>query len=369
MKWLLLINLLAVVLLSGAVAIVLEGTPVGIGVSNSLDAEPVAKGENSEQVISGDQARVPEPVGSTLQEDHSGKEIAQLPQPTLEAEEALEAAPGVPVPLPAPRNTETEAAELGATAEDVVPAVLVPATPDPVVPSAIEAPLPLKIATEGDFAPFNYLNEKGEPSGFDVDVARELCQRLSRTCVFETRKWADLAPALQRGEVDMIAASMRISSARPAGLVFSDPYYGSRGRFVAARGTAIAGTGSLQASGAQIAVQQGSLHAAYLARHHGGAEIVPVQSLQAALKLVADGKVEAAFGDNAAILRWIKDTNCCAALGPALSDADFFGDGIGLVLRDDDPELKDALNRHLQEMVADGTNASLSERYFGGSIY
>jgi ABC-type amino acid transport substrate-binding protein len=369
MRWLLLINLLAVVLLSGAVAIVLEGTPVGEGASNSPDTAPVEKGENSEQVISDDQARVPEPDASRQLADLSGKEIAQLPQPISEAEEVLDAAPSVPVPLPAPRKTEAKAPELSAAVEDIVPVVPLLATLDPLVPSASEAPLPLRVATEGDFAPFNYLNEKGEPSGFDVDVARELCRRLNRPCTFETKKWADLAPALQQGEVDMIAASMRIPSARPAGLVFSDPYYGSRGRFVAARGTAIAGIGSLQASGAQIAVQQGSLHAAYLARHHGGAEIVPAQSLAAALKLVADGKVEAAFGDNAAILRWIKDTNCCAALGPALSDADFFGDGIGLVLRDDNPELKDALNRHLQEMVADGTNASLSERYFGGSIY
>lgn len=278
-------------------------------------------------------------------------------------------APDVPLPLPAPRDIATQEPELSTPVELGAARVDKPSVNELAEPELIEAPRPLKIATEGDFAPFNFLNEKGEASGFDVDVAKELCRRLTRECIFEIKGWADLVPSLQRGEVDIIAASMRIPSARPTGLVFSDPYYGSRGRFVSARAAAIVGVGALRASGAQIAVQQGSLHEAYLLQNYEASELVAVTSLDAALQLVDNGTVEAAFGDNAAILQWMKNTNCCAALGPAVTDTKFFGDGIGLVLRDDNSELTAAINTHLQEMALDGTSATLSERYFSGSIY
>ncbi len=392
MRWLLLINLLAVVLLSGAVAIVLEGTPVGIGGTGTRDEDPRANIDETARQDSDQQVAVSEPVpvasepslapepteaepnsaetGAREPEDtQSGEETAEIEPSAEQIDEGLIAAPGVPVPLPAPRIVARQEPVTTALIEPDVAAVDVPSIIEEQEPELTHAPKPLTIATEGDFAPFNFLNERGEASGFDVDIAKELCRRLTRECVFETKGWAELVPSLRRGEVDLIAASMRIPSARPTGLAFSDPYYGSRGRFVTARGAAMVGVGALQASGAQIAVQQGSLHEAYLRQTHEASELVVVPSLEAALQLVSSGTVEAAFGDNAAILQWMKTTNCCALLGPAVTDTTFFGDGIGLVLRDDDLELTSAINKHLQEMVSDGTSATLSERYFSGSIY
>jgi len=368
MRWLLLINLLAVVLLSGAVAIVLEGTPVGIGASGIGEESLHASVEDIAPADLGHQAGVqePSPAEPAPGEFQPGEYRGELELSPDEVEGGPIAAPGVPRPLPAPR--ETVATQAAPNAPQEMGVATVDAMPD-TEPELIEAPKPLKIATEGDFAPFNFLNEKGEASGFDVDVAKELCRRLEQECTFETKEWADLVPSLRRGDVDLIAASMQIPSARPAGLVFSDPYYGSRGRFVVAQGSAIAGPGVLQTSGAQIAVQQGSLHEAYLRQSYEASELVPAVSIEAALRLVADGKVEAAFGDNTAILQWIKKTNCCAVLEPAVSDTEFFGDGVGLVLRDDNLELTAIINKHLQEMISDGTSATLSERYFGGSIY
>jgi ABC-type amino acid transport substrate-binding protein len=379
MRWLLLINLLAVVLLSGAVAIVLEGTPVGIGTTGSRDEDRQANldetvGQDLDQLVA---VSEPTPEDSSpavpdaleVKEPLSGEDPAELELLADKIEDGAFTAPDVPLPLPAPRDIATQEPELSIPVELGAATVDDPSVNELAEPEFIEAPRPLKIATEGDFAPFNFLNEKGEASGFDVDVAKELCRRLTRECIFEIRGWADLVPSLQRGDVDIIAASMRIPSARPTGLAFSDPYYGSRGRFVTARGAAIAGIGALQASGAQIAVQQGSLHEAYLLQNHEASELVAVTSLDAALQLVDNGTVEAAFGDNAAILEWMKNTNCCAVLGPAVTDTKFFGDGIGLVLRDDASELTAAINKHLQEMVTDGTSATLSERYFSGSIY
>ena len=135
------------------------------------------------------------------------------------------------------------------------------------------------------------------------------------------------------------------------------------------KGAGIAGPGLLRVAGSQIAVQGGSVHEAYLQAQYAEVSLVKTRSLSEALQHVADGKVEAAFGDNAAMLRWIKEQGCCTTLGNPITDEAFFGEGIGLVVQDEEMGLLDALNAQLQDMLEDGTSARLSNRYFSGSIF
>ena len=361
MRWLFLINLLAVVLLSGAVAIVIEGTPVGTA--------PSAKEDKA----------VPEAISATVAAaTPSDARVADKPDTDEAVTESgtpesadWVAAPDAPIPLPAPRAVETvEAVELESDPASPGTATVSQSETDTGAEPVLDIPTPpLRVATEGDFAPFNFIDADGRPAGFDVDVARELCRRLERECRFVVMPWGQLVPALTSGEVDLVAASMRIPSNRPAGAMFSDPYYGSRGRFVVSRDAVTSEIDLLSASGAQIAVQEGSLHEAYLRSRYPDIELDGTRSLTAALRLVADGKVEAAFGDNAAILKWTREEACCIALGNPVSDETYFGAGIGLVVREGNEEFLESLNMHLQAMLEDGTSASLSEQYFDGSIY
>ncbi|MCE7999613.1 MAG: transporter substrate-binding domain-containing protein [Rhodobiaceae bacterium] len=389
MRWLLLINLLAVVLLSGAVAIVIEGTPVGTGPSNTsipaLDAsnmpldgtQEVATAQEQATVFLDEAAMVTADATTSEPEGPSAEREAAQTEPVLvENDSTLVSAPDAPIPLPAPRTLETETVEAVTTetVETVETVETAETAPPPIAGSDAEQnksdePVPLVVATEGDFAPFNYVDDGGNPAGFDIDVAKELCDRLQRPCVYEVKPWADLMPSLRKGDIDLIAASMRIPAAQPQGVLFSSPYYGSRGRFVTSKGSGIAGPGLLRAPGSQIAVQRGSIHEAYLQAQYAEVDLVRTRSLADALQQLADGKVEAAFGDNAAVLQWMKEHTCCTPLGNPITDKTFFGEGVGLVVREDDRSLVDALNAHLQSMREDGTNAILSERYFGGSIF
>lgn len=390
MRWLLLINLLAVVLLSGAVAIVIEGTPVGTGphstpaeASDDINPvlESVQEGTSAVDPITASQSDVLQPADlANNQIAISEPETREVEAPSnigedlggltvLDSDVGLVAAPDVPVPLPAPRTIEKETVAVEPTAIEPA-AVEEPALADTNdEQGAGETLAPLVIATEGAFAPFNYVDGDGRPAGFDIDVAKELCRRLDRQCVFEVRPWSDLMPSLLRGDIDLIAASMRIPSSKPQGVLFTNPYYGSRGRFVTSKGAGIAGPGLLRVAGSQIAVQGGSVHEAYLQDQYVEVSLVKTRSLSEALQHVAEGKVEAAFGDNAAMLRWIKEQGCCTPLGNPITDGTFFGEGIGLVVQEDEKGLVDALNAQLQEMREDGTSARLSGRYFSGSIF
>ena len=147
---------------------------------------------------------------------------------------------------------------------DALPSVSVPLTPNPnphrgdEVTSTEELPAVLMVATEGAYPPFNGRDAGGELNGYDIDIARALCERIKRTCKFVTYKWQELLPVLKRGEVDVVIASMLVPAVPDNGkIVFSDPYYKTPGHF-AARRDAQLGIGGVTSSNMQsIAVQAG----------------------------------------------------------------------------------------------------------------
>jgi len=344
MRWLLLINLLALVLLSGAVAIILEGTPIGA---------PIAELPSPQAVIISEVSTSDTPVAVSNPLDGVPPDLQEGNSEHTEGEDVSSS--GVPLPLQSPRHQA------------------VSEVPEQLLPSLSEQTSSLlKVGTEGDFAPFNFRDENGDPAGFDIDLTREVCRRIARECSFQALPWSTLQSALIAREVDLLAASMQIPPVVPEGVSFSDPYYGAGGRFVGPRnGTPNASNGDhgFPSPQTHIAVQQGSRHAAFLGDAYPSTQLVMTSTFEDALAMVKAGKVEGAFGDNVTALRWLKDRPCCRAMGQPLNHPVYFGKGVGLVARSDDGDLLLVINQALSEMIADGTYANLSDTYFGVSIF
>jgi ABC-type amino acid transport substrate-binding protein len=47
----------------------------------------------------------------------------------------------------------------------------------------------VRIATEGGFPPFNYVDANNEPQGFEVDLAKALCEAMAVTCIIVLQEW------------------------------------------------------------------------------------------------------------------------------------------------------------------------------------
>ena len=89
-------------------------------------------------------------------------------------------------------------------------------TPTPAKP-APKSPFPppafkITIATEAAYPPFNYLDRKGIPAGFEMELAQEACQRMRAECEFASFKWDDLIPGLLDKKFDIVMSSLEVNN-------------------------------------------------------------------------------------------------------------------------------------------------------------
>ena len=316
MRFLLYLNTIAIILLAGALVRLYEGAPLPW-------VEPPV-------------ARAPDPAPS-----------APAPSPPLTAEQYA----ALQLPLPHPARAPASA------------------------PAA--APEKLRLLTEGDYPPFNYRSAEGGLTGFDVEIANALCVRLKAECSFELRPLNDLVPALKRGEGDAVVASMLIpvpgreAPAADDGVVFTERYYSTPGHFAARRTGAPTAATPAALAGMRIAVQAGSVHHAYVRQRFPEARPLALPTLAEAEAALASGGADLLFADRNALLRWTASGEgvCCRLAGSGYADPAWFGEGAGIALRAGDEALRDRFNTALEELVADGTYARISARYFADNIY
>ena len=72
----------------------------------------------------------------------------------------------------------------------------------------------LKVAIDPTYEPFTFKTPDGKPTGFDVDIARALCEQIKRKCVFVEQAWDSMIPGLQAKKYDVIISSMSITADR-----------------------------------------------------------------------------------------------------------------------------------------------------------
>ncbi len=224
----------------------------------------------------------------------------------------------------------------------------------------------ITIATEAAYPPFNYLDRKGLPAGFEMDLAQEACQRMKAECEFAVHRWDDLIPGLLDKKFDVIMSSLEVTAERRQRLGLSRRYYLSPGAFIAQKGAPFDGPPSLLRS-RKIGVQRDSMHADWVDKSfRRSAQIRRFASVAEALQALAVGEVDAVFGDKVELWQWSRkpEGGCCALIGQDIKDNQTLGIGVSAGLRREDVKLREAFNKAIGEMMSDGTYKKLTEKYF-----
>jgi polar amino acid transport system substrate-binding protein/arginine/ornithine transport system substrate-binding protein len=225
----------------------------------------------------------------------------------------------------------------------------------------------LRIATEGAYPPWSFVDAQGKLQGWDVDVANALCSRMKIQCEIMAQDWDGIIPSLLAKKYDVIVASMAMTPARRERVAFSDKYKDVISQFVTRKGT-VTDTSPSGLKGKRIGVQRGSAQHKWLEveGYDKSADLkLYEKTTDAELDLVA-GRVDAIIGNKLTMyVGFFKkpEAKDFDYVGPELKGG-VFGDGAGIALRKEDTALVQRVNKALQEIRADGTYETISRKYF-----
>ncbi|WLA82288.1 transporter substrate-binding domain-containing protein [Bradyrhizobium elkanii] len=288
--------------------------------------------------------------------------------PTRPAPAAPQAAPAAPAATqPAPTLPPKAAAE---AAPQAVPGFWDPRRrPDRPDLSRLTV---IRFLTETDYPPFNFTGPDGNPAGFNVDLARSLCDEIKVTCTIQMRRFETLIDALATNRGDAIIASMAVTPQLRAKVDFTDPYYRAPARFVSRRDNVMPEIRPEYLEGKKVGVIAGTSHEAYLKAMFTDAEIHSYPDNDALRAALRRGEVDFIFGDAISLAFWINGTDsaeCCAFSGGPFVESRYFGEGVGIAVRKGNDLLRQSLNWALFRIWEKGRFTDLWLRYFSVSPF
>ncbi len=225
----------------------------------------------------------------------------------------------------------------------------------------------IRFLTDSDYPPFNYYEEDNTLTGFNVDVARAICVELAVACDIKVRPWAELLPALQRGDADAVIASHKLTANALKGVDFTDRYYHTPARFAGKRALQKLDVTPEGLEGKRIGVAKGSAHEAYVRAFFRDSTIRTFETLELARDALITGAVDVLFDDGISLAFWLNGTAskaCCEFKGGPFAEPKFFGDGVGIAISRSDVELKSQINTALRKLRENGRYEEMVLRYF-----
>lgn len=230
----------------------------------------------------------------------------------------------------------------------------------------------IRFVTESDFPPFNYYDEEGVLTGFNVDLARAICVQLEVRCDIVVKEWNALIPALNGGEADAVVASLAITSRNLGRVDLTNRYFQMPARFASQKDYAVEIVIPEEVEGEKIGVLKGTAHEAYLKDFFSGADIKAFSSAVKARDALKAGKISLLFGDGIGLMFWVNGTEsagCCVLRSGAFTEAKYFGEGMGIGVKKGNRALREVLNNALANLRKTGRFEELYLRYFPLRFY
>lgn len=232
----------------------------------------------------------------------------------------------------------------------------------------------IRFLTSTDYPPFNFLDARGRLGGFNVDLARAVCEELDLVdrCQIEAKPFSELVPLLEKGEAEAVIAGVAITPESRRRLAFTESYMRYPARFVTRTAAPLSEPMAKALTGKTVGIVEGTAHAAMLQAFFPGVQRVGFPDRAKALAALKGGSLDAVFGDGIDLSFWLEsqaaDGCCVFSGGPYLSDR-FLGEGLSIALARKDADLARAFDYAIGQVVAKGTFSELLLRYFPVSAF
>ena len=230
----------------------------------------------------------------------------------------------------------------------------------------------IRFATTDDYPPFNAADEDGTLTGFNVDLARAICLDQDITCDIKSMSWEALIPALKRDTADAVIAAHRVTAKLAKQVGFTRRYFYTPARFAVRRNSPAFAMTPTGLDGRTVAVVKGSAHEAYMLAFFRNVGIKAYPSRALARQALQTGATDAIFDDGIGLVFWANGTiskACCVLRGGPFFEPRYFGDGIAMLVRSSDSQMRNMLNRSIEKLQANGRFQELVDRYFPIRVY
>jgi polar amino acid transport system substrate-binding protein len=217
----------------------------------------------------------------------------------------------------------------------------------------------LSYALTGQYPPFNYVDENNKLAGFDVEVGMEIAKRLGLSGKPVTTAWDGIIAGLLAEKYDVICGSMAITKKRLESIDFTDPYYRSGAQIFVKNDSDIKSIDDLK--GKKIGVTLGTTYEEWVRANIKGVNIRTYKGVPDMVLETATGRIDAFVTDKIVGALAIKEKSAPLKLVGGL----LYEEKMGIALRQGNPELKEAMNKALNEMKNDGTYHAISMKWLG----
>lgn len=228
----------------------------------------------------------------------------------------------------------------------------------------------LKSASNIKFPPFSYLDEKGEATGFDVEITKALCKEMQVECDIVLMPFSQIIPALSKGELDMAVASFARTEERANVIDFTDYYYRSCNIYIV-RHDYVKNADPSFLEGKKIGAQLGTIQEDYLRKNYAERiELVLHPTFENLFASLGAGKVDAIFVDALAGYSAL-NTELGQEFEP-LGEAVTTGheqENARIGIAKNNHQLREDLNKAIQAIVRSGEYEQIRRKYFDFNLY
>lgn len=219
------------------------------------------------------------------------------------------------------------------------------------------------IGVDDQFPPMGFLDENGDLVGFDIDLAKAVCEELGVEAEFKAINWSAKEAELQSGSIDLIWNGYTITDERKEKVAFTKPYLKNSQVIITKDGYGVASKEDLTSVDVGIQAESSAIDA--VNADPLGADITPnlreYETNQMAMMDLDAGNVKAVVMDEVVANYYISKSD----QQYTILTEDFGSEEYGVGMRLEDKEFQQKVSEALDQAIADGKAAAVSETWFG----
>lgn len=222
----------------------------------------------------------------------------------------------------------------------------------------------LVLGFDDTFIPMGFKGEDGEYTGFDIELAEAVGEKLGKKIELQPIDWQMKESELKNGNIDFIWNGLSITSERKKVMAFSKTYLDNRQVIITLADSNIENKKDLK--GKKVAVQDESSAIDAIGDYADNfGELVTLPTNDECLRDLEAGRVDAVVADEILSKYYI---NLKGAKKYNVLDEDFGTEEYAVGMRKDDTKLLKEFNKAYNEVVEDGTASKISEKWFGEDL-